>query len=1092
MVDASADQPARDAAIDPARSVLLQAPAGSGKTTVLTQRLLRLLAVVDEPEQILAITFTRKAAAEMRARVLRALRGQIDSHGAQAERLRELARAALDRSAARGWDLVSHPGRLRVQTIDSFNFWLASQLPLASRAGGALRVADRPDEAYLQAARSTLTAGEVEPALAADVGLLFERLDNSWSRVERLLADMLGRRGHWLRHVLASDADLGARIGESIAAIAGDHLRVAHERLSAALRVTGECVHEIGELGSEPRHLAAWQRLATVALTKKDEWRTLKAVNKSLGAAYEQAAVKDALKACIELWSSVPGALDSLRELRQLPGSGLDARDAVAIAALARVLRRAAAELHAGFARSGLVDHTFVAGAARQSLTEEGRPTDLALRTGLSLRHILVDEFQDTSIGQFDLLEALTAGWEPGDGRTLFVVGDPMQSIYQFREAEVGLFLRARERGIGTVRLVPMRLLRNFRSEPGLIRWANEAFAGIFPPADDLRASAVAFTPSVAQGEATVAAPVELRLFTGEGARDEASAIAARIRELRQLDGRVSVAVLVASRTHAIPIMAELDAAGIAAIGVELVPLGDLPIVRDLVALLRALHHLGDRTSWLSVLRAPWCGLSLDALTVLSCRGDSALVWEASCEPSRWQRIDADEMTRLVRVRDVLREALEARDREPIAEWLERTWMQLGAPDAYAVEDLRHARAFFRALAARSSSPEWRGPDDLGALLGELYAEPDSRAADAVQVMTIHRAKGLEFDHVFVPCLDRRLNHGAEPLLRWLDLPRRDGGSDLIMAPVPPVGPPEVAGLNGYLKRLMGERAANERARLLYVAATRARKSLYLSAAPKVTADGSVTPAKGTLLATLWPAVGAGFAACSGESGEAAGRAGVTRLLRRLKSSWQPAPQPQVRELPGLPIRHDSLGEPEFSWAGETVRHIGTVVHAALQRIASAPALPSRADIAASRESYGRQLSRLGVPQPQIQEAASDVLEALDRTLQDERGRWILAADHPEAWSELALTGIAGGRLMSVSIDRSFVDAATGTRWVIDFKTSRHKGGDLDAFLTGEIERYRPQLESYAALARALGPQPVRAALYFPLLGAFRELTVRV
>jgi ATP-dependent helicase/nuclease subunit A len=1088
MADASSDARAREGAVDPTRSVLLQAPAGSGKTTVLTQRLLRLLAVVEEPEQILAITFTRKAAAEMRARVLRALRGQIDSHGAQADRLRELARAALDRSAARGWDLVAHPGRLRVQTIDSFNFWLASQLPLASRAGGTLRVADRPEEAYLQAARSALTAGDAEPALVADVGLLFERLDNSWSRVERLLADMLGRRGHWLRHVLESDADLGARIGEGIAAIAGDHLRLAHERLSAAIRATGECVYEIGELGAEPRHLAAWQRLAAVALTKKDEWRTLKAVNKSLGSAYEQAAVKDALKSCIELWSSVPGALDSLRELRQLPGSGLEAADAAAIAALARVLRRAAAELHAGFARSGLVDHTFVAGAARQALAEEGRPTDLALRTGFSLRHILVDEFQDTSIGQFDLLEALTVGWEPGDGRTLFVVGDPMQSIYQFREAEVGLFLRARDGGIGTVRLEAMRLLRNFRSVPGLIGWCNEVFAGIFPPVDDLRASAVAFTPSVAQGEAASAAPVEMRLFTGENAGGEAPAVAARIAELRRQDARASVAVLVASRSHAVPIMAELDAVGISAIGVELVPLADLPIVRDLVALLRALHHLGDRTSWLSVLRAPWCGLSLHALTILSWRGDSALVWEAAGEPDRLQRIDADDRARLERIREVLREALDARDRSPVAEWLERVWMRLGAPDAYAVAELRHARAFFRALAARASSPEWRGPHDVGALLGELYAQPDSRAADAVQVMTIHRAKGLEFDHVFVPCLDRRLNHGAEPLLRWLDLPRRGGGSDLVMAPVPPVGPPETTGLNAYLKRLMGERAANERARLLYVAATRARRSLHLSAAPKVAADGTVVPAKGTLLASLWPAVGAGFATRSAEPAEAANLEEVSCSLRRLRSAWRSVPLPQAGELPGLPIRHDSLGEPEFSWAGETVRHIGTVVHAALERFASDATLPSRADVAASRKSYGRQLFRLGVPEPQIPEAAAEVLEALERTLQDERGRWILAVQHPEAQSELALTGIAGGRLMSVSIDRSFVDAASGTRWVIDFKTGRHKGGDLEAFLAGELERYRPQLESYAALARSLGPQPVRAALYFPLLGVFREL----
>src|SRR5258707_7026609 len=101
----AADALARSRASDPRRSILLQAPAGSGKTTVLTQRLLRLLAEVDAPEEILAITFTRKAAAEMRARVLKALRGREEARDPQDKRSRALAAAALAHAAARGWNL---------------------------------------------------------------------------------------------------------------------------------------------------------------------------------------------------------------------------------------------------------------------------------------------------------------------------------------------------------------------------------------------------------------------------------------------------------------------------------------------------------------------------------------------------------------------------------------------------------------------------------------------------------------------------------------------------------------------------------------------------------------------------------------------------------------------------------------------------------------------------------------------------------------------------------------------------------------------------------------------------------------------------
>ena len=147
------------------------------------------------------------------------------------------------------------------------------------------------------------------------------------------------------------------------------------------------------------------------------------------------------------------------------------------------------------------------------------------------------------------------------------------------------------------------------------------------------------------------------------------------------------------------------------------------------------------------------------------------------------------------------------------------------------------------------------------------------------------------------------------------------------------------------------------------------------------------------------------------------------------------------------------------------------------------PVLP-----AAERAAVLAQLERAGVRESDQARATELILSAVRRTLEDERGRWILRHDHVEAHSEWELTGVSGGRLRNVKIDRSFVDH-DGTRWVIDFKTSSHEGGNLAAFLDQELTRYRPQLEGYLALAAALGPQPVRAALYFPLLGSFRELT---
>src|SRR5262249_19041521 len=148
---------------------------------------------------------------------------------------------------------------------------------------------------------------------------------------------------------------------------------------------------------------------------------------------------------------------------------------------------------------------------------------------------------------------------------------------------------------------------------------------------------------------------------------------------------------------------------------------------------------------------------------------------------------------------------------------------------------------------------------------------------------------------------------------------------------------------------------------------------------------------------------------------------------------------------------------------------------------------PSRASIEARREEFVHQLRRHGVPEAEVPRAVQLVIDALTRTASDARGQWIFSREHRQAQSELALTGLAEGRLTNVIIDRSFVDKE-GTRWVIDFKTSRHEGGGLQEFLTREMQRYEGQLRKYVELARALGPNPVRAALYFPLLGEFREL----
>jgi ATP-dependent exoDNAse (exonuclease V) beta subunit len=160
---------------------------------------------------------------------------------------------------------------------------------------------------------------------------------------------------------------------------------------------------------------------------------------------------------------------------------------------------------------------------------------------------------------------------------------------------------------------------------------------------------------------------------------------------------------------------------------------------------------------------------------------------------------------------------------------------------------------------------------------------------------------------------------------------------------------------------------------------------------------------------------------------------------------------------------------------------VGTVIHRELYHLArkaadaGAPVPP-----AIERSRYRRELALLGVEEPDLEEAAGRVQEALTRVWDDPTGRWILAP-HPEAWSEQRLTVRFGTALEHIRLDRSFVDEA-GQRWIIDYKTGRHLGADIDAFLATEIDRYRGQLERYAQAVAAFERRPLRVGLYFPLL----------
>jgi ATP-dependent helicase/nuclease subunit A len=1101
------DDMARRRAADPSSNVLLQAPAGSGKTTVLVCRFLALLATAAGPEEILAITFTRKAAAEMRQRVLDALRTTEEGLPDAGVIERPYALAALANARARGWDLLATPARLRIQTIDAFNHGIVARLPVSAGAGAEPEVAQPADALYAEAATRTLALALEEPRFGAPLALLLDRVDNEWPRLHELLALMLATRAHWLPRVLGgATPDLGARVRASLDSVLRRELAAAAAVLPPELRseaaalaaFAATSLAQRGEdsasvrawlapdavLGVTPLDLQRWRLLASIALTAGGEWR--KAVTVRNGFAPQPAVMKQRMLQWIEAAAATPGALEALFAVRALPEADLPPEEAEALQSLSLLLRHASAELQLVFAERGQLDYAQVAGAARAALSSGGAPTDLALRLGAAVRHILVDEFQDTSAEQISLLRALTAGWEEGDGRTLFAVGDPMQSIYQFREADVGLYLRARDRGIGERAFEPLALHRNFRSGPGIVAWVNRVFGQIFPERDDPMLSGVAYLESIA-ARTEWPGTVQVHGRLADAPEAEAARVLDIVQDARRRDPNARIAVLVANRSHAVGPVAALRAAGVDVRGVKLEPLGERAVVRDLTTLARALQHIGDRTAWLALLRAPWCGLRLDTLAALGVDARAPL-WPV-LQGAGTAAMSADERARAARVVYALEPALAGGERAlPLAERVARCWQRLGGPAIHAApRDQDDAESFLDALAADPATELLAG-EALQALAEDAYASAQPRPG-AVEVLTMHAAKGLEWDVVIVPGLGRRNARDPEPLLHWVEFPNAGEEPELLLAPLRATGEPAPRSVAAYIRGVRRQRQQLERVRLLYVTATRARRALHWLGAATPVDDGSVCrPGSGSLLQALWPALREQFIASLEPAPAAAALEappGPPPSLLRVSAGWEPA-VPEALRLPRLPL---SLAEadaaPEYSWVGLAARAVGTIVHAELQRLSRG----GEGATVAVRDArfYRSWLAEFGVPDAEQAAAAGRVRAALERTLEDSRGQWLLDRGHAQASSELRLSGIEDGRVVSVVFDRSFVDA-TGVRWIIDYKTSTHEGGGTADFLDSEAERYRPQLARYVALARHLGPQPVRAALYFPLLGAFREI----
>ncbi len=1120
----TADRSARQDALDVTRSFIVQAPAGSGKTELLIQRYLKLLAIVNNPEEVVAITFTRKAAAEMRLRVLEALngakRGEIPDKAH--ERLTiEAALAVLERDRELEWKLTEFPRRMRIQTLDALGAGIARSLPLSSALGGApLTLADTEMQAiYRSAAAASMDwlATSDRPRQAVESVLV--HLDNNVGVYIDYVARMLETRDQWLSFVGGGTSDgeniqaVRQKLEQCVSDLIVQRLARTRDLMPAGLSGTLMSLADYAARNarqSNPDHLLAalaglaqlpgtgpettkiWCAIAEVLLTRDGLWRMR--IDKNIGFPPNDNGEKKEFRALLDELRDQDLLRQCLHRVRELPPHQYSDQQWDVLLALLNLLPLAVTELRRIFGNRGVVDHIEVSLAANLALGSADDPGDMALLLDYQISHLLVDEMQDTSISQYHFLEKLVAGWQDGDGRTLFCVGDPMQSIYRFRNAEVSQFLIARDLGLADLPLEPLLLRRNFRSGENLVHWFNDTFHEALPGEDDVSAGAISYSEAVSVAEHAGKGRCEIHPVFGSSPAHEAEQGVDIIKACLNEGRDETIAVLVRSRTQLPLLLSGLRRENIEYQAVEIDRLTDLPEIIDILALTRALCHLGDRIAWLALLRGPWVGLSWEDLHRVVENDSNSMIWDLLRDEEPISNLKPESAKRVHAFVQTMAPQLDAKGTQSLRDRVELAWFALGGPALlHDNAELENVYRFLRVIDKFETAGTLADVAKLESLLDDERVSSAASSNCRLQVMTMHRAKGLQFDHVLLYGLGRTAGRSRKSVLSWLTIPGEQGASDMIISPVGPRSELENDPLHRFIEVSENDKDRLEQSRLLYVACTRAKKSLHLLGHVSLAGDGQSfrDPVAGSLLHRIWPslksAFDTAFAALRPSAPADEQEMLVNPSLRRFASQWA------LPDAPGLPESGeqsptDDPGDRqvEYYWVGSSARHAGTIVHRWLQKVADGLVDLDKDSLSNLLPVNENWCERLGVPPEEINDICDRVEEALQGILTDPKGRWSLFG---EGNAELPLTGLWNGKVESVVIDRVRIDEE-GVHWIVDYKTSTHEGGDLERFLDQESERYRPQLKKYAALYKAFSNSEVRVALYFPMLQEFREVSL--
>ena len=836
-------------------SFIVEAPAGSGKTSLLTDRFLKLLTVVDMPEEIVAITFTKKAASEMKAKII--------------ERIKEskspFAQTILKRSEEKGWDIEHNLSRLKVMTIDKFCHNVVSQIPVLSKMGSKPTITDTPEKFYEESVKQTLQAKDgIE-----DIKVVFTHYDNEYEKINRRLVAMMSIRDQWkYRCNMLTQKSSGQIIEEGNAYL--EHLtKPIYQKIRAELNQDQlndliEILHYLestnlrediklnnkNSFNFDSEEIPLWQTITKILFTDKNTRRENITAREGFKNDDEGEIYKNKCR-------NLPN-IDFLLAIKAIP-EPLSETYALKLRSIANILLQCEKKLRQLFKQRNTVDFIEIIEIANEALGKNDAASDLLLSLDYKISHLLIDEFQDTSRSHFNFLKKIVDGWTPQAQKTIFCVGDPMQSIYKFREADVSIFIEAKKNGFNTIPLETIQLRDNYRSSSIIVNEINQIFEKILPKEDSIQEGAVSYKAFVSAKKEHDSNVSEFKFhaltFTESTDIDteEAKYVCNLIDTFPENE---KIAILTRSRSHLSELINYIRKfkPTLKFNAVEIDALDKHQSIQDILSLSYAMLDLNDRIHWLAILRAPWCGIMLNDLALLFQNDHTSTVWEIIQDEKKMSEISPDGRRRIRRLIDILKNAFDNQSKTHIRRLIESVWINLGGELClHNPNDIVDINKFFDILQT-SSSPISIDFELVEHQITKTYLSDIPSAEERIQFFTIHKAKGLEFDVVIIPSLNSTTRASDKKMIMSDTFSENNSIYDVTAFSEPDNKSPH---LHDLIHGIEKNREENELKRLLYVAMTRAKVKLHLVGS--VTHKDEIKPASNTFLSLLWGIYGNNF-----------------------------------------------------------------------------------------------------------------------------------------------------------------------------------------------------------------------------------------